>query len=85
MWPFKQITNWLMVRAIKENKMVKDIVSWFLGSESKKRYITALYVAVRAFLGVAYPELVVPAFVDQLAAAFGIWAFGDALKKLEKK
>ena len=63
--------------------MLKDITSWFVGKDSVKRYITALYVAVRAIA--IYFNHPFPAIADQIALAFGIWAAGDALKKIEPK
>lgn len=63
--------------------MFNDIKSWFVGNESKKRYIAAFYIAIRAFLvslGYHIPEI-----ADNLAVAFGIWAVSDAVKKLQPK
>jgi hypothetical protein len=74
--------NQIMMFIIRRTKMFKDIKSWFVGESSKKRYIGALYVGVRAILLQLGYE--VPGVVDQLAVAFGIWAGSDALKKLEK-
>lgn len=63
--------------------MLNDIKSWFVGDNSKKRYLVALYVAVRAFMAsLGHP---LPPMVDNLAWAFGIWAASDAVRKLEPK
>ena len=68
---------------IRRSKMFGDIQKWFIGNASKKRYLAALYVAIRAAaeaLGHPFPPL-----ADNLAIAFGIWAASDAIKKLEPK
>lgn len=63
--------------------MFNDIKAWFVGNNSKKRYIAALYVALRA--GAEALGYHVPQIVDNLAVAFGIWAAGDAIQKLQPK
>lgn len=73
----------IIIVMIGRTKMFNDIKKWFVGDASKKRYITALYVAVRAFL--IYLGVPIPPLADQLAVAFGIWAAADAVKKLEPK
>lgn len=61
--------------------MFNEIKKIFIGDKSKKRYICAIYVAVRA--GLVYLGYHIPPVVDQLAVAFGIWAVADVAKKLE--
>lgn len=71
------------VNKLKENKIVK----MFIGDESKKRYIVAIYIAIRAaYEGLQMHGVVThpwPVYIDTLAGAFGVWAGADALKKLE--
>ena len=67
-------------------KFLKDLL---VGDKSKKRAITALYVAIRgayeALFVNGFPLPVWPGYIDTLAGSFGIWAFGDAINKIGKK
>lgn len=64
-----------------DNPVVKKVVGWFFGSESKKRYIVALWLGYKAVAtSLGWP---VPHFIEQIFPAFAVWAGADALKKLQ--
>lgn len=63
--------------------MFKTIQGWFVGKNSVKRYIFAFYIALSA--GLSYLGHPLPPIADKLAGAFGVWALGDAIKKVEPK
>ena len=79
----------LIARKVAKKMLNNSFLKLFIGNESKKRYLAAAYVAIRgAYEALVYHGIVTfiwPHWVDTMAAALGVWATGDAIKKLEPK